>query len=560
MIQPALFRPEAQSSLPASNVPQNHGVVYTKPWVVELILDLAGYTPDKPLHKQLLIEPSAGHGSFLRAIVQRLVDSARAGGVPLHECRDAIVAFELNARSAELARNLIRSELETAGARPGDAELLADTWVRTGDYLLESDALIGRAHYVVGNPPYIRLENLPEAGAEYRKAYPTMVGRADVYVAFYEAALRHLRPGGVCGFICADRWMFNQYGAALRAYVTAQFDVAAVLPMHEADAFEKEVSAYPAITVIRRSKQQRTLVATLGSDSDSTTASRMASVFHGTPGAHMADAGWVDTWFQGSEPWPLLQPAAMNLLRRLEDGFPTLKQTGATVGIGVATGADKVFLTKERNLVEPDRLLPLAMARDVKTGKMKWSGHYLVNPWDEGGLVRLESCPRMATYFKSHADTLEKRHVGKKNERHWYRTIDRVNMGLLKTHKLYLPDFKGRIAPVVDYGETYPHHNLYFITPGGWDVEVLGGLLLSFVAQFFIEAYGVRMRGGYLRFQAQYLRRLRVPWPSSLNELQVARLKDALQRHDIDLANEVATEVYGLTALEERLIGTGSRI
>ena len=34
---------------------------------------------------------------------------------------------------------------------------------------------------------------------------------------------------------------------------------------------------------------------------------------------------------------------------------------------------------------------------------------------------------------------------------------------------------------------------------------------MSSVGQFFVESYGVRMRGGYLRFQAQYLRRIRVP-------------------------------------------------
>ena len=39
---------------------------------------------------------------------------------------------------------------------------------------------------------------------------------------------------------------------------------------------------------------------------------------------------------------------------------------------------------------------------------------------------------------------------------------------------------------------------------------------MSAVGQFFVESYGVRMRGGYLRFQAQYLRRIRVPDPMTL--------------------------------------------
>ena len=47
---------------------------------------------------------------------------------------------------------------------------------------------------MIGNPPYIRLEDIPpETASLYRDAYPTMRGRADIYVAFFEAALRQLK-------------------------------------------------------------------------------------------------------------------------------------------------------------------------------------------------------------------------------------------------------------------------------------------------------------------------------------------------------------------------------
>ena len=64
--------------------------------------------------------------------------------------------------------------------------------------------------------------------------------------------------------------------------------------------------------------------------------------------------------------------------------------TGTEVGIGVATGLDKVFITKDPKLVEESRLLPLAMADDTVTGHFRWAGHYLVNPWDSDGLVDLQ--------------------------------------------------------------------------------------------------------------------------------------------------------------------------
>ncbi len=123
------------------------------------------------------------------------------------------------------------------------AEDLAYSWVRTGDYLFDTTNI--EADFVIGNPPYVRLEDIPEETVLfYREAYPTMRGRADLYVAFFEAALRQLRKDGVCAFICADRWMRNQYGAELREMVTAGFSVDVVIEMHNADAFLEEVDAY----------------------------------------------------------------------------------------------------------------------------------------------------------------------------------------------------------------------------------------------------------------------------------------------------------------------------
>jgi type I restriction-modification system DNA methylase subunit len=49
-----------------------HGEVFTRSWVVELILDLIGYTPDKDLGAVRLVEPACGEGAFLGAIASRV--------------------------------------------------------------------------------------------------------------------------------------------------------------------------------------------------------------------------------------------------------------------------------------------------------------------------------------------------------------------------------------------------------------------------------------------------------------------------------------------------------
>jgi hypothetical protein len=253
----------------------------------------------------------------------------------------------------------------------------------------------------------------------------------------------------------------------------------------------------------------------------------------------------VDSWFKGAAPWPCHSPEQLTLLRRLEERFPAL-ETYARVGIGVATGNDNVFITKDTDLVEPSRLLKLALVSDICEGTLKWSGRYLVDPWNSDGLVALDKYPRLRAYFEKHATALKKRHTAAKNILGWYKTIDRVTHTLTAKPKLYIADIKNVLDPVLDRGETYPHHNLYFIQSDHWDLEVLGGLLMSAIGQFFIESYGVRMRGGYFRFQAQYLRRIRVPDPKTLTRLQVKELIEAFRKRDRQRATRAALEIYGI--------------
>lgn len=547
-IQQSLLSPPLRLVTPL----EARGAVYTKRWVVELLLDLAGYRSDRNLVDAVAVEPAAGDGAFLGPMIDRLVDSCLRLGRPLGACANSLIAYELDLESAASARELAADRLVIRGADWGVAKELAERWIRTGDYLLDATSI--EADFVIGNPPYVRLEDIPEEIASvYREAYPTMRGRADLYVAFFEAALHQLKPDGVCAFICADRWMRNQYGSELRELVTSGYAVEVVLEMHNADAFHDEVDAYPAITVIRRKDQSATVIASAGREAERMPPAGLSATLLAAskgetptlpPGLRTA---LVERWFQGRDPWPCHSPEQLALLRQIEERFPAL-EANARAGIGVATGNDGVFITKDATLVEPSRLLKLAMAGDIWNGTMEWSGHYLVDPWDTDGLVSLDKFPRLRAYLEMHSAALKKRHTAVKNARGWYRTIDRVTHALTSRPKLYVADIKNVLDPVLDAGETYPHHNLYFIQSDEWDLEVLGGLLMSAVGQFFVESYGVRMRGGYLRFQAQYLRRIRVPAPGALTEAQTRELVEAFRARDRNAATTIALEVYGIDA------------
>jgi adenine-specific DNA-methyltransferase len=531
---------------------QSYGAVFTRRWVVDVLLDLTGYKDDRDLGGMHLLEPSCGSGAFLGPAVERLIASARRYGQDLAALSDAVRAYDLQAEHVHDCRMLCRDLLIAAGASVSVASALAARWVRHADFL-SSDIEDHLADVVVGNPPYIRYDDLaPDIATVYRSTWSTMRGRGDIYVGFIERSLRMLRPGGRVGFICADRWMRNQYGAALRELVAQRFAVEHVWTMHDVDAFDAQVSAYPAITVLANHAQSSVIAADTTAAFDASSAALLVQAVSAKEFTEFSGSGVIAHrlmhWFDGGELWPTGSPARLALIETLNDRFGPLDDpvTGTKVSIGVASGADKVYITKDPKVAEPDRILPLAMRRDLMSGTFRWQGNYLVNPWaDDGSLVRLADYPRMAAYLSKHP-VVRERHIVKNAGESWYRTIDKVHAKLTDRPKLLLQDMKAHIHPVLESGGHYPHHNLYYVVSDTWDMEVLGGILLSRIAQAFIEAYCVRMRGGTLRFQAQYLKRIRVPRPDQIAPATRDLLRTAFRDRDTEAATLAAADAYGI--------------
>ena len=135
-------------------------------------------------------------------------------------------------------------------------------------------------------------------------------------------------------------------------------------------------------------------------------------------------------------------------------------------------------------------------------------------------------------------------HIAKRRPDTWYRTIDRVLPASSTSGSSCSPTSRPLLIPFSTTASYYPHHNLYFVISDGWDLEVLGGLLLSDIANLFVGTYCVKMRGGCYRFQAQYLRRVRVPDPSTIDATSATALIEAFRRRDRDAATVAAGELY----------------
>ncbi|WP_154717523.1 Eco57I restriction-modification methylase domain-containing protein [Sterolibacterium denitrificans] len=549
----------ATEALAAEGGLEARGAIFTRSEVVDFILDLAGYTEDQPLHEKRLLEPSFGGGDFLLPIIQRLLSAWRAArpiGTAVDDLGDAIRAVELHHDTFRSTYAAVVALLKREGLSANAATALAGRWLSQGDFLLAP--LEGQFDFVVGNPPYVRPELIPAPLlAEYRSRYQTMYDRADIYIPFIERSLTALSAGGNLGFICADRWMKNRYGGPLRSLVAERFHLKVYVDMVDTPAFHSDVIAYPAITIISREGGGATRIAHRPSI-DRATLTTLAGLLSAP--TLPKDAGPVRELARvtnGAEPWLLESSDQMALIRRLEGAFPLLEEAGCKVGIGVATGADKAFIGDFESLdVEPDRKLPLVTTKDIMTGEVQWRGQGVINPFAEsGGLVDLGEYPRLRRYLEARRDVIAGRHCAKKAPANWYRTIDRITPALAARPKLLIPDIKGESHIVFEGGELYPSHNLYYVTSDDWDLRALQAVLLSAVSRLFVATYSTKMRGGFLRFQAQYLRRIRIPRWADVPEPLRRELAEAAIKRDVQACNRAVFRLYGLSHEERSALG-----
>lgn len=538
---------------------KDRGAIFTKRPVVDFMLDLIGYSFANDIATKRIIEPSFGDGDFLLPIIERIIFNYKTNHSNLDsihiDLKNSILGFELHAATCEATKKKTRSLLGKLGCSEEQASTLTETWLQCGDFLLSE--IDGRYDNVVGNPPYIRQESIPNPILdEYRKQYFTMYDRADIYVAFYQRSLSLLSNGGGLAFICADRWTKNKYGGPLRGMISKDFWLKYYIDMTDAEAFHSDVSPYPAITVIQKSSGNKTRIAHC-STSAAESLSHLYTSLTGTSQTSKNCVTEVVDVVNKTSPWLVHSLDQVALVRRLENEFPTMESAGCKVGIGVATGADKVYLGPYDELpVEDSRKLPILKTTDIKTGRIKWHGTGVVNPFEnDGSVVDLSQYPLLEQYLINHAELIQKRAVAKKNPTRWFRTIDKITSGLTKCPKLLIPDIKGEANIVYDKGEFYPHHNLYFITSDMWDLRALQGLLLSGIAKLFVSMYTTKMRGGYLRFQAQYLRRIRIPfWIDVPDHLRNRLIKAAIE-NDVSEAADACCEIYRMDQSERLSIG-----
>lgn len=516
-------------------VPPAHrttGAVFTRPEVVAYMMrETKRDGRFRKWGNLRILEPSCGDGAFVLPLVDALVAESP-------DWRDAtlegfLTAFDISEESLSQVRKSVDTMLIEAGCPEEVRKRLLNCWFICEDFLLHDFGDM-RFDVVIGNPPYIRFDNLaPDKQIEYKSRYSTFTERCDIYVPFFERSLLLLSKRGVLSFICSNRFVRSSYGKHLRRMICENFHVALYLNMEHAQPFETEVSAYPAIFVIDRHRGRETHAGEVTSIEDNALVQCMTGVFK-------SRLCRFDKWYVKDAPWITTDSAERKRLADIADAFPTIEESGAgtEVGIGVASGADEIYIDPQMKAeLEQSCLLPIVTSEDIRDGSIEWNNRYILNPYDhqdDRQMLDLAMFPKVSAYLNRNAEKLKSRYCAKKHPDAWYRTLDRIKYSTLKASKILLPDIQqgGNVA-LDEHGEFYPHHNVYWITSKSWNLKALCVIMRSSFVTDQVRRVSTQMRGGSIRYQAQNLRNVHIPAWSSLDAQDIDSLVCLYDEQDV---------------------------
>ncbi len=418
---------------------------------------------------------------------------------------------------------------------------------------------------VIGNPPYVRQEELSEFKGHFQQHYETFRPTADLYVLFIELGHRLLRDGGLYGMIVSNKWLRAAYGEPLRRYLTTQVTIREIVDFAGLPVFE---GATVRTIIILSAKHPGTgtnvrylAPLTMEDFASVRSGSRLREFVElksiALPPASLLPAGWS-----------LSEHAASELVQRLLAQGTPLKRylPGGKTYFGVKTGLNEAFVvdcaTRDALIAADPKsaeiLRPLVAGRDVQRYHIEYKDKYLI--LTEIG-VPIHRYPAIFAHLKRYQSQLEKR-WDKGNI--WWELRPCDYYERFSQPKIIYPDIAATCRFTLDRNGYFGVNTTYFL-PGD-DLYLLGLLNSKLAVRYFSHVCAGLEGGGtvYLRFFGQYLDNFPVrtidfadPADVSRHDRMVTLVTQMLDLHTRLAAESVPQEK---TSLQRRIDQTDRQI
>ena len=464
------------------------GQVYTPPHIVDKILDETGMTSANFLGKKIL-DPACGDGRFLVSIVRRIITYSPPEKLAANLTQ--VNGWDIDAEALRQCRAALDEEVAPLG--------LKIQWnLQQIDALLQWNNRAARFDFIVGNPPYIRIQNLPEQQRQYLQTHYAFCGSGstDTYVAFFELAHHLLTTQGVCGYITPNSYFFSETARPLRQYFQAKQNLHLITNFGTHRVFEN-AGTYAAITIFGKSSH---------------------------PGFRYELSN--DTFHYQTRTIPFQELRAYDLWQlgvsapaRTPGHFARLGDI-CKISVGITTLCDKVFLFTnpesisdtlvkvvskpgEETILEKSILRPIIKASRLKPGQDILE--YILFPYQQNGEgkntilpeeVLKNDYPKTYEYLLSQKKRLNQRDNGRANPVSWYAFGRAQSLDSGFGEKIVFSPMNKRPNFILSLNPEATIYSGYFIKYPGNLAKLLPLLNSEAMAQY-MEVAGRDFRGGW---------------------------------------------------------------
>lgn len=236
------------------------GQVYTPISIVEKILDDIGYNFPSILGKNIL-DPACGDGRFLEQVVKRIVTFSPPEYL-VHNL-SFVHGWDIDPEAVNGCISNLNQIVEPY-------HIQIDWQIKVIDALtkIHTD---DKFEFIVGNPPYIRIQHLEKTQREFIQQNFSFCksGSTDIYIAFYELSLHLLTSAGKCGFITPNTFFYTETAQLLRQALTKGKHIYQLTNYGNIQLFGN-ATTYSAITVIGHQPQEQFLLQEATTEQDFT--------------------------------------------------------------------------------------------------------------------------------------------------------------------------------------------------------------------------------------------------------------------------------------------------
>lgn len=431
---------------------------------------------------------------------------------------------------------------------------------------------------VVGNPPYVRIQKVPEERRpEYKEGFDSATGRFDLSVLFMEYGVESLRDGGHIAFITSNKFLTTQYGEGIRTYLRENAAIETLIDFTDTGVFD--VTVLPCILVARRgSSDAESLGYSILKQADNPGNSEKYDDLLSLIDQHLTDElfegrytiglnGSTETvkirCFESNLPeskdatWTFIPNREKGLIDKIDRKKTTdLGSIAEKISVGIKTTANNVFVdpitdsTIEEYNLEEELIHPAISGKNVSKWAIDWSPEdakkpsYILYPHEviDGSVesVDLDDYPNAKEYLEEHYEQLAGRSYLEDAGRKWYECW-------VPQHPDYFDVDNKIITPEMAPGNSFALDTTGFFCIGScYSIllkeespvlyRYLTGLLNSDLVEFYLKAdSSTQLYADRFRYNKSYIENLPVLYddPSKIDEGTMNPVEDPVSVEDI---------------------------